>query len=234
MTASASSSADSSAGSFFARLVSRLFGSSVKETGASSMAALEAADLDAEWLVVGLGNPGAKYAATRHNVGYMAVDDLLAESGELLQPVAGHSLTAAPLNVADTPVLVVRSATFMNLSGDPIAPLAQQLGIPAERILVIHDELDLPPNKIRIKVGGNENGHNGLKSLTERLGTRDYPRVRIGIGRPPKGSSIPDYVLGPVDADAGFDAAIETAADAVRLIVSSGIQSAQNEIHSRK
>lgn len=91
MTASASSSADSSAGSFFARLVSRLFGSSVKETGASSMAALEAADLDAEWLVVGLGNPGAKYAATRHNVGYMAVDDLLAESGELLQPVAGHS-----------------------------------------------------------------------------------------------------------------------------------------------
>ena len=140
----------------------------------------------ADWIVVGLGNPGARYAATRHNVGYMAVDDLLAETGELLQPVKGHKLQAAALDILGQGVLVVRSTTFMNLSGEPIAPVAEALGVPAERIIVIHDELDLPENKIRLKMGGNENGHNGLKSLTENLGTREYVRVRIGIARPPK------------------------------------------------
>lgn len=195
---------------------------------------LEVSDLSGQWLVVGLGNPGAQYAATRHNVGYMAVDDLLADSGDILQPVKDHKLSATQVMVGDIAVVVARCATFMNLSGDPIAPFAEELQIPAERIIVIHDELDLPAHKIRIKVGGNENGHNGLKSLSERLGTREYPRIRIGIARPPKGTSIPDYVLGPVDSGTGFDAAIATAADAVGLIVSRGIQFAQNEIHSRK
>ena len=211
-------------GDFFARF----FGSKNKPTPG-----LNPDELEAEWLIVGLGNPGAKYAATRHNVGYMAIDDLLAADGDVLEPVRGMDMQVAPLSWAGQKVLAVRSGTFMNLSGDPVAPLAQQLGIAPDHIIVLHDELDLPANKIRNKQGGNENGHNGLKSLTERLGTRDYLRVRIGIARPPKGSSIPDYVLGPVDAGAGFDDAIATAAEAARLIVTDGLGKAQNQIHSR-
>ena len=153
---------------FFARL----FGNSAAPSP-QPVAGLDPAVLDAEWLIVGLGNPGAKYAATRHNVGYMAVDDLLADAGDVFEPVTGHKLSAAPVNVDGTQVLAVRSHTYMNLSGDPIAPLAERLGVPAERIIVIHDELDLPAGSVRNKKGGNENGHNGLKSLTERLGTRD-------------------------------------------------------------
>ncbi|MDN8596705.1 aminoacyl-tRNA hydrolase [Corynebacterium tuberculostearicum] len=211
-------------GDFFARF----FGSKNKPTPG-----LNPDELEADWLVVGLGNPGAKYAATRHNVGYMAIDDLLAADGDVLEPVRGMDVQVAPLSWAGQKVLAVRSGTFMNLSGDPVAPLAQQLGIAPDHIIVLHDELDLPANRIRIKQSGNENGHNGLKSLTERLGTRNYLRVRIGIARPPKGSSIPDYVLGPVDAGAGFDDAIATAAEAARLIVTDGLGKAQNQIHSR-
>ena len=98
---------------------------------------------------------------------------------------------------------------------------------------MVHDELDLPENKIRLKLGGNENGHNGLKSLTQHLGTRDYLRVRIGVGRPERGSSIPDYVLGPVNAGPGFDDAIALAALGVKEIISSGLNKAQNTIHSK-
>lgn len=214
--------------SFLGKIFSRFFGSPTPPTPK-----LDASRLKAEWLIVGLGNPGAKYAATRHNVGYMAVDDLLAESGDILEPVSGHKLHAAQLSIDGTDVVAVRAATFMNLSGEPVAPLARELGVPAERIIVLHDELDLPAHKIRLKLGGNENGHNGLKSLSEQLGTRDYVRVRIGIARPPKGSNIPDYVLGPVDAGPEFDTSIATAAEAARLIVSKGLAGAQNAIHSR-
>ncbi len=211
-------------GDFFARI----FGA-----GKKTQPGLNPNDLEADWLIVGLGNPGAKYAATRHNVGYMAIDDLLAAGGDVLEPVRGLDLQVASLNWEGHKVLAVRSGTFMNLSGDPVAPLAQQLGIAPDHVIVLHDELDLPANKVRLKQGGNENGHNGLKSLTERLGTRDYLRVRIGIARPPKGSSIPDYVLGPVDTGADFDDAIATAAKAARLIVTEGLSKAQNQIHSR-
>lgn len=213
---------------FFTRLFGRTSAPSTHKA-----AGLDPASLSAEWLIVGLGNPGAQYAATRHNVGYMAVDDLLAQAGDILEPVRGHKLSAAPITVEDNKVLVVRSHTYMNLSGDPIAPLAKQLGVPAERIIVIHDELDLPAGSVRLKQGGNENGHNGLKSLTERLGTREYLRVRVGIGRPAKGGSIPEWVLAPVDASPEFDASIATAADAARLIVKEGLSKAQNDIHSR-
>ena len=188
-------------------------------------------DLDslaADWLIVGLGNPGAKYAATRHNVGYMAQDMLI--DAQDLRPLP--SFKAQGVMVPDTTALALRSTTYMNLSGEGVAPVAEKLGIPAERIIVLHDELDLPAGKVRIKQGGNENGHNGLKSLTEQLGTRDYIRVRIGIGRPPKGMPVPEWVLSPVD-DEGLDEQIATAADAARLVVEDGLQRAQNEIHAR-
>lgn len=203
------------------------------QSPAPQLDASELKTLGISWLIVGLGNPGPEYAATRHNVGYMAQDDVLARQGDLLEQVSGIPATACVLKLGNERALAVRSATFMNLSGTAIAPLAELLDIPAERIVVLHDELDLPPNKIRLKKGGNENGHNGLKSLSECLGTRDYLRVRIGIGRPPKGSSIPDYVLGPVAAGEGFDEAIATAAEAAELIVTEGLEIAQNRIHSR-
>ena len=195
----------------------------------------EVADLpdlpEARWLVVGLGNPGAKYESTRHNVGYMCVDMLLrARNAPPLTPVRGLKVLTSPLPDTAESALAVRSTTFMNHSGQGVAPLAEKLGIPPERIIVIHDELDLPAGRVRLKKGGNENGHNGLKSLTQELGTRDYLRVRIGISRPPQGMSVPDYVLAPVvDQQPGID----VAANAVDLIIARGLAAAQNAIHSR-
>lgn len=180
--------------------------------------------LDAQWLVVGLGNPGAKYAATRHNVGYMALDELAGE----LTPVPG---VKALVQVRDG-VAYARSTTYMNTTGEAVGPLAKQLGVAPERIIVVHDELDLPAGKVRVKLGGNENGHNGLKSITEHLGTRDYLRVRMGIGRPPQGTAVPDWVLSPIDGD--ISGQVARAAEAVQLIVSEGLGKAQNVIHATR
>lgn len=186
--------------------------------------------LAADWIILGLGNPGPKYAATRHNVGYLAVDDLLGE--QELAPIPGVKALAAQLRIDDHDVLVLRSTTFMNLSGEAVAPLASQLGVPAERVIVLHDELDLGAGTVRIKLGGNENGHNGLKSVTDQLGTRDYLRVRIGISRPPKGMPVSDYVLSPLEEDA--EQTLSDAAEAARLVITEGLTKAQNLIHGRR
>lgn len=186
-----------------------------------------APDLKANWIILGLGNPGPKYATTRHNVGYLAVDELLDDRP--LTPVPGTKALSARLMIEGQDVLVLRSTTYMNLSGEAVAPLAAKLGVPAERIIAIHDELDLPVGTVRVKKGGNENGHNGLKSMTEQLGTRDYLRVRIGIARPPQGVSVTDHVLGPLDGGEN----ITLAAEAARLIVEQGLSKAQNVIHAR-
>lgn len=180
--------------------------------------------LEAQWLVVGLGNPGAKYAATRHNVGYMVLDELAGD----LTPVPG---VKSLLQVRDG-VAYARSTTYMNTTGEAVGPLAEQLGVAPERIIVVHDELDLPAGKVRVKLGGNENGHNGLKSITEHLGTRDYLRVRMGIGRPPQGMAVPDWVLSPIEGDISGQVAL--AAKAVQLIVSEGVAKAQNVIHATR
>lgn len=194
--------------------------------------------LEADWLVVGLGNPGPEYAATRHNAGYLVLDAVLDEADLELQPLPG---VPARVAVADG-VAYARSDTYMNTSGEAVGPLAERLGVPPERVLVIHDELDLPPGKVRVKLGGNENGHNGLKSITAALGTRDYARVRVGIGRPPRGTAVPDWVLAPFDSavhpakaadEAGVGAAIGLAAEAVRLATGEGLAKAQNLIHPR-
>lgn len=177
--------------------------------------------LQADWLVVGLGNPGAEYAATRHNVGWMALDQL----AETLEPVRGIKARVA---VIDS-VAYAKPTTFMNTSGEGVGPLAAMLGVPPEHVVVMHDELDLPVGKVRVRLGGNENGHNGLKSITEHIGTRDYVRVRIGIGRPPAGVAVPDWVLGPVSGDER----IGLAAEAARLVVAEGLAKAQNVIHAR-
>ena len=179
----------------------------------------------ASWLVIGLGNPGNQYVATRHNVGYRVVDRLLKDTP--LHPIKGIPATAA--NVSD--MLLVRSTTYMNDSGRAIVPLADAFTIDLDHIIVIHDELDLPLGTVRIKQGGNENGHNGLKSATAELGSRDYIRVRVGISRPPQGTPVVDYVLSTLPEGPDTDDALACAAQAVTLITTKGVSAAQNQIH---
>lgn len=183
-----------------------------------------------EWIVIGLGNPGNAYARNRHNVGYMAVDALL--EGTPLTQRRGLPVEEARLKIGQHEIAVLRSTTYMNNSGEAIAPIAEEYGIAADHIIILHDELDLPHGTVRIKKGGDENGHNGLKSSSALLNTRDYLRIRMGISRPPKGMSVPDYVLGDVEHDEALDTMIARSAEAVRLVVSAGIAQAQHTIHS--
>lgn len=183
-----------------------------------------------EWIVIGLGNPGNAYARNRHNVGYMAVDALL--DGAPLTQRRGLPVAEARLKVGQHEIAVLRSTTYMNNSGEAIAPIAEEYGIAADHIIILHDELDLPHGTVRIKKGGNENGHNGLKSSSALLNTRDYLRIRMGISRPPKEMSVPDYVLGDVEHDDALDTMISRSAEAVRLVVTAGIAQAQHTIHS--
>lgn len=191
----------------------------------------------AQWLVVGLGNPGARYALTRHNIGYLVVDELLRRHGEKFLSVPGVPAKVARTGVDEHGVLLVRSTTFMNESGLAVAPLATSYAVPADHVIVVHDELDLPAGKVKVKVGGNENGHNGLKSVTEQLGTREYVRVRVGIGRPAPGRSVVDHVLETLEQGSltleTLEDAVRTAADAVEIIARRGVPAAQNEIHGR-
>ncbi|WP_291473058.1 aminoacyl-tRNA hydrolase [Corynebacterium sp.] len=191
----------------------------------------------AQWMVVGLGNPGAKYAATRHNIGYRVVDELLRRHRERLIGIPGVQAKVARTGIDDHGILLVRSATYMNESGLAVAPLATSYAIPVDHVIAIHDELDLPAGKVKIRVGGNENGHNGLKSISEKLGTRDYVRIRVGIGRPSDGQSVVDHVLGrPGDGSLSrelLEDAVRTTADAVEIIARRGVPAAQNEIHGR-
>jgi PTH1 family peptidyl-tRNA hydrolase len=149
------------------------------------------------WLVVGLGNPGPEYASTRHNVGFMAVDDLAGRSGIRL---ARHKRAHAQVgegHLAGGRVVLAEPMTFMNESGGPVKALLAFYDIPVERMVVLHDELDIEFDTLRVKHGGGDNGHNGLKSLRKALGTGDFFRVRIGIGRPPGRQDPADFVLTP-------------------------------------
>ncbi|AKE41807.1 Peptidyl-tRNA hydrolase 2 [Corynebacterium kutscheri] len=184
----------------------------------------------ADWIVIGLGNPGPRYQSTRHNVGYLGVDALL--NGTALVQRKGLPVQEARIRIGDQEVSVLRSTTYMNNSGEAIVPIMAENGLSPENVIILHDELDLPQGKIRLKKGGNENGHNGLKSATALLGTRDYLRVRMGISRPPQGVKVADYVLSPVE-DAAVMSMSHTAAEAVKIIISEGLVAAQNKIHSR-
>lgn len=181
-----------------------------------------------QWLVIGLGNPGRKYAATRHNVGYLAVDQLLTTG---LTQEKGLPATTEHTTWEGTPVLLARSTTYMNTSGEAISALCERYGIAPDHVIVLHDELDIPLGDVRVKLGGNENGHNGLKSTSELLGTRDYLRVRIGIGRPATGVNVIDHVLGEYDAP---QEQLTRAAEAATLLATQGLAKAQNIIHTKR
>jgi PTH1 family peptidyl-tRNA hydrolase len=185
------------------------------------------------WLVAGLGNPGPGYAGNRHNVGFMVADALAARIGSGFKRDRSR-VQAATGQLASLSVIVAKPMAFMNLTGPPLAALAGFYKIPADRIVVLHDDLDLPFGTIRLKHGGGDGGHNGLRSVTRALGTREYNRVRVGIGRPAGRQDPADYVLsnfGPAERKE-LPLAIELAADAVEALLRSGLAAAQNEIHA--
>ncbi|RSM53032.1 aminoacyl-tRNA hydrolase [Actinoplanes sp. ATCC 53533] len=190
---------------------------------------------DAPWLVVGLGNPGREYAANRHNVGFM-VADLLASrvGGKFGRPKRVVAEAAeGRLGFGGPKLIVVKPLTFMNLSGAPVVALAQFFKVPVENVLAVHDELDVPYGQVRVKRGGGEGGHNGLRSMSKSLGSKEYARVRFGIGRPPGRQDPADYVLS--DFSGGerkeLEFLVDRAADVVEAVVLEGVEWAQNKYH---
>jgi PTH1 family peptidyl-tRNA hydrolase len=184
------------------------------------------------FLVVGLGNPGPAYRGNRHNVGAMVLD-LLAErvGGRFAKHRARADVVEGRLGPLPAPrVVLAKPRSYMNESGGPVAGLCGFYKIPVEQLVVVHDELDLPYGSLRLKRGGGDNGHNGLRSITRSLGSREYLRVRFGIGRPPGRMDPADYVLrdfsGAERKDLDVD--LDRAADAVEALVREGLEPAQN------
>ncbi|AXE39468.1 aminoacyl-tRNA hydrolase [Acidipropionibacterium virtanenii] len=196
------------------------------------------------WLVVGLGNPGPTYAATRHNVGAMVVAELCRRAGETLSSARGLRAETARTRISGAglglpsadalPVVLMRSRTYMNDSGVAVRKVADFDRIPVGRIIVIHDEIDLDLGRIRIKAGGGDNGHNGLRSMRSHLRSGDFTRVRVGVGRPPGHQDPADYVLKRFTAGerAEADLQVSLAADAVECLMTQGLGAAQNRFNS--
>jgi len=184
-------------------------------------------------LVVGLGNPGPRYAGNRHNAGFMVADELARRMGGSFKAHRGRS-DVVEGRLAGLRVVLAKPKSYMNESGGPVASLRDFFKVPAESIVVIHDELDIPFGALRLKLGGGDNGHNGLKSVTKSLGTREYLRVRVGIGRPPGRQDPADFVLTDYSAverrELPFQ--LDRAADAVEALLRDGLAAAQNAFHA--
>lgn len=189
------------------------------------------------WLVVGLGNPGRVYEHNRHNVGFMIADLLARRTGARFgrHRRAVADVAEARLGVGiDAPALVLaKPLTYMNLAGGAVAALANFYKVPAEQIIAVYDELDLPFGVLRTKLGGGEGGHNGARSISRSLGTRDYLRVRFGIGRPPGRQDPADYVLSDFTAAERkeLDYLVDRAADIVESLINVGLEPTQNAYH---
>lgn len=190
----------------------------------------------APWLVVGLGNPGPEYARHRHNVGFM-ITDLIAQRAGLR--FSRHRRVAADvaegrLRIGGPRIVLVKPMTFMNLSGGPVAGLAQFYKVPVAQVIAVHDELDVPYEQLRLKQGGGEGGHNGLRSMSTSLGSKDYVRVRFGIGRPPGRQNPADFVLSDFTTveRKELDFFIDRAADAVEMVIDQGLEPTQNRYHA--
>ncbi len=197
--------------------------------------------MNGPWLVVGLGNPGPTYAGNRHNVGQMVVDVLAARMARTFTThkaraaVLDGRLGTLPGGAPGPRVILSKPSSYMNVSGGPVGALCQFYGVGAERLLVVHDELDLPLDTLRLKRDGGEGGHNGLRSISAALGTRAYVRLRVGIGRPPGRMDPADFVLRDFSAAerAGLGVTLEEAADAVEDVVTLGLEKAQLRLHTQ-
>jgi peptidyl-tRNA hydrolase, PTH1 family len=203
---------------------------------------------DGPWLVVGLGNPGPQYAGNRHNVGQMVLDEVARRTGGTFgarasgllsrrpqAAVAEARLGVLPGGAPGPRVVLAKPTTYMNVSGGPVAALAKYYDVAPERVVMVHDELDIPFADVRLKRGGGEGGHNGLRDTTKALGTKDYVRVRVGVGRPPGRQDAADFVLKDF-AKAELKELpwlLDHAADAVEAVVLEGLEAAQLRFHTK-
>jgi PTH1 family peptidyl-tRNA hydrolase len=187
------------------------------------------------WLVVGLGNPGPRYALTRHNVGQLVLDELADRRSEGFKAHKANARVAETwLRPGEAKLILAKPNSFMNVSGGPVSALARFYGVAPERVIVVHDELDIPFDSVRLKSGGGHGGHNGVRDVAKALGTPDFPRVRVGVGRPPGRQDPADWVLDPWSAAerSALPLVIDEAADAVELLVGEGLIAAQQKHHA--
>ena len=187
---------------------------------------------DRRWLIVGLGNPGPEYAGNRHNAGFMVLDELAGRVGGRFKAHRAHAEVVEG-RLAGRPVVLAKPRSYMNLSGGPVKALADFFKVPPGDIVVVHDELDIPYGALRVKFGGGDNGHNGLKSITRSVGTRDYFRVRFGVGRPPGRMDPAVYVLRDFATAERKDLPllVDRAADVVESLITNGLEATQNRYH---
>jgi PTH1 family peptidyl-tRNA hydrolase len=186
-------------------------------------------------LLVGLGNPGPEYEATRHNAGFWWIDDVARKLGVHLAPERSYFGLAARVNRPDGPVWLLEPMTFMNLSGKSVAALARFFKIAPQEILVVHDELDLLPGQMKLKLGGSHAGHNGLKDIHAQLGSPDYWRLRLGIGHPGVKAEVVNYVLrkpSPEHREA-IEKSIEQSMGALDLLLAGDMERAMMKIHAK-
>lgn len=193
--------------------------------------------MDDQWLVVGLGNPGPGYAGNRHNVGHMVADELAARASATFKNHRANAAVAALVAgsaFGGRPVIVAKPNSFMNVSGAPVAALIRFYKVDPARLIVVHDELDIPFDTVRLKRGGGHGGHNGVRDIISALGTPDFVRVRVGIGRPPGRQPAADFVLRDFSTTerAELPSVLADAADAVELTVRDGLTAAQLKFHT--
>jgi PTH1 family peptidyl-tRNA hydrolase len=191
------------------------------------------------WLVVGLGNPGPSYAGHRHNIGYLVVEELASRMGSAFRAhKSGRAeVVEGRLGAPGEPgprVVLARPRTYMNETGGAVSTLMKFYKLPPERIVAVHDELDLPFGRMRVKLGGGDNGHNGLRSMRSALGTGDFHRVRIGVGRPPGRQEVADFLLSNYSSAERKDIPIQVmdAADAIECLLTEGLDKTQQKFNS--
>ncbi|ATY83627.1 aminoacyl-tRNA hydrolase [Kyrpidia spormannii] len=179
------------------------------------------------WLIAGLGNPGPQYAQTRHNAGFMVIDRLAARWSVSVTSRGFHSLTAST-RVGEEQVLLLKPQTFMNESGLAVGEAMRWYRLDPECLIVVYDDMDLPPGKVRLRYKGSSGGHNGMKSILQHLGTETFGRVRIGIGRPMEGRSVIDHVLSPFSPDelSTLHPALDRAVELIEIAVQEGFEKA--------
>lgn len=189
------------------------------------------------WLIIGIGNPGAQYQGNRHNVGQMVLDELAGRMGAGFKShKARAQVLEGRLGIGGPRVVLAKPMSYMNVSGGPAAALANFYGIAPDHVVAVHDEIDIPFNTVKLKIGGGEGGHNGLRDISKALATKDYLRVRVGVGRPPGRMETADYVLrdfGTAELKE-LPFLLDEAADAVEILVRDGLTAAQQKFHPAK
>ncbi|MEZ2389775.1 aminoacyl-tRNA hydrolase [bacterium RCC_150] len=189
------------------------------------------------WLIVGLGNPGSEYSNNRHNVGQMVLDELASRMGGSFKAhKARAQVVEGRLGIGGPRVVLAKPMSYMNVSGGPVAGLAKFFDIAPDHVIAVHDEIDIPFNTLKLKIGGGEGGHNGLRDISKALATKDYLRVRVGVGRPPGRMDTADYVLRDFGTAEKKELPflLAEAADAVELLMSDGLLAAQQKFHPVK